>query len=202
MVVRGARPLVLFSVFLGLVGCKRTEPEAPPSPTPPPAAETPSPTASPEPPAPAEPAEAPVDEDETGTPAQMAFDRENLREHLDLLALTKKARSQLDEAVAKSEGDSPKAKAAAIKAIQKTSTAQEKRLASFQQRLDKMDPDGGRSLAVSWHRMNLQFLIDEYPASLVGLVSGDEEPITEVRAEMDRYQAKIEAWLTKLRQAP
>jgi len=132
----------------------------------------------------------------------MAFDRENLRVHLELLAMTEEARKELDDALAKNQGEGPKARAAAIRAIQKVQKAQEKRLEVFRERLAKTDPEGDRSPTTPWHQMNLQFLLDEYPASLVGLVSGDEEPIMEVRSEMDRYQAKIQAWLDTIRRGP
>jgi len=202
MVAFRHRSVVLIGVLLGLAGCKRTAGESDRSPAPPPVSETPPAPPAAESPSPSVEEAAPEQEQEEATPAQTAFDREHLRDHVELLALTKEARAQLDHAVTNAKGDGPKARATAIRAIQKVGRAQEKRLEAFRRRLDEMDLEGDRSHAAPWHRMNLQFLADEYPASLVGLVSGDPEPIREVRGEMDRYQGKLEAWLAEIRQAP
>ena len=122
------------------------------------------------------------------------FDRANLARHQALLAFVKRTRARYDEAAVKLKG-----KPNGIAEVAKLQKAQQKAIEAQQKALRALDPDGTRSRLTGSHEMNLNYLLDEYPANVVGLLAGDEHPIAEVRSEMDDHEKKIEAWLTELK---
>ena len=124
----------------------------------------------------------------------MKFDRANLARHQALLAFVKKTRARYDEAAIKLKG-----KPNGIAAIEKLQKAQQKAIEAQQKALRALDPDGTRSRLTGNHELNLNYLLDEYPANVVGLLAGDEHPLAEVRSEMDEHQKKIEDWIAELK---
>jgi hypothetical protein len=159
----------------------------------PPAPAAPAPAAPAPPPPPPAPPPAPAAED----PGRfVAFDRENLRRHVSLLAFARKARAQLEKAARQQQGN--KAGAKQILALQ---ASQQKSIAAQTQALHTMDPEGARSYLTAAHETNLQYLGDEYPAAIIGALNGDLEPLAELRTEMDKVEKQIEDWLRQVRQA-
>jgi hypothetical protein len=184
------RPLVVsIAVFVvTAAACQQRSAPTPPAPAPPVPAATPAP-----PPPPPVPPPAPAAED----PGRfVAFDRENLRRHVALLAFARKARAQLEKAARQQQGN--KAGAKQILALQ---ASQQKSIAAQTQALHTMDPEGDRSYLTAAHETNLQYLGDEYPAAIIGALNGDLAPLTELRTEMDKVEKKIEDWLRQVRQA-
>ena len=49
--------------------------------------------------------------------------------------------------------------------------------------------------------MCLNYLANDYPAALAASLTGDDKPLGEVRADMDKRQAKIESYLAEIKQA-
>ena len=184
------RPLVVsIAVFVVIAAaCQQRSAPTPPAP----AAPAPAAAPGPAPPPPAPPP-APAAED----PGRfVAFDRENLRRHVALLAFARKARAQLEKAARQQQGN--KAGAKQILALQ---ASQQKSIAAQTQALHTMDPEGDRSYVTAAHETNLQYLGDEYPAAIIGALNGDLEPLAELRTEMDKVEKQIEDWLRQVRQA-
>jgi hypothetical protein len=124
---------------------------------------------------------------------QMEFDRSKLAEHRALLAFVKKLRSQLDRAGARLKG-----KPNAARRIEQLQAAQQPALEKQIAALQAMDPTSDRSHVTADHATNLNFLTDEYPAALIGALSGDPHPLQEIRAELARHEQAIEQWLAQL----
>jgi len=122
------------------------------------------------------------------------FDRAKLPKHVALLAFVKKTRAQLDDAATKLKGK-PNAPAQ----LQKLVAGQRKALVAQGKLLEAIDPKGGNSNITNDHDQNLQLLAHDYPAAIEVSFSGDEKPLADARAELDKRQAKIEAWLTELK---
>jgi hypothetical protein len=184
------RPLVVSIAVFGVIAaaCQRRSAPTPPAPAATPPAGTPTPA----PPPPAPPPE-PAAED----PGRfVAFDRENLRRHVALLAFARKARAQLEKAARQQQGS--KAGSKHVLALQ---ASQQKSIAAQAQALHTMDPEGNRSYLTAAHETNLQYLGDEYPAAIIGALNGDLEPLAELRTEMDKVEKQIEDWLRQVRQA-
>jgi hypothetical protein len=183
------RSLVVSIAVFGVIAaaCQRSAP-TPPAPAPPLAPATPAP-----PPPPPAPPPAPTAEDPWRF---VAFDRENLRRHVALLAFARKARAQLEKA--RRQQHRNKAGAKQILALQ---ASQQKSIAAQSRALHTMDPEGDRSYLTTAHQTNLQYLADEYPAAIIGTLNGDLEPLAELRTEMDKVEKQIENWLRQVRQA-
>ena len=110
----------------------------------------------------------------------------------------KQARAKLDQADAQLEGKNNAGKVGPAK-ILKLQQSQRQPIARQAEALRALDPDGDRSFITGDHDTNLHYLADEYPAAIIGALSGDKEPLAEVRTEMDKVTQKIEAYLTELR---
>jgi hypothetical protein len=126
----------------------------------------------------------------------VAFDRANMRRHVALLTFVKQTRARYDQAAAGAKGK------AGIARIEKMQTGLTSAVAAQAKALQALDPEGGRSALSGDHDTNLHYIEDEYPAALVGLLSGDPGPIAELRGEMDKVQARMEAYLAEVAGAP
>jgi hypothetical protein len=126
----------------------------------------------------------------------LKFDRARLPQHLALLAFVKKTRAQLDAAAARAKG-----KPGGRAQIEKVVAAQRKGIEAQGKALQKLDPKGGSSNITTDHDMSLQLLANDYPAALVGALGGDEKPLADARAELDKRQKKIESWLAQVKGA-
>jgi hypothetical protein len=126
----------------------------------------------------------------------MKFDRARLPKHAALLAFTKKTRAQLDAAASKLKGQ-PGARAQ----VEKLAASQRKAIEAQGKALQKIDPKGGNSNITNDHDQSLQLLANEYPAAIIAALGGDERPLAEARAELDKREKKIEAWLAELKKA-
>lgn len=124
----------------------------------------------------------------------MKFDRSRLPQHMAILAFVKKARAQLDAAAAKAKGK-PTGRAQ----IEKVVASQRKGIQAQGKALQKLDPKGGNSNIATDHEMSLELLADAYPAALIGALDGDEKPLADARAELDKRQKKIESWLAEVK---
>ena len=120
----------------------------------------------------------------------LAFDKSRLPKHLKLLAFEKKLRATLDEAAEKLKG-----KPDAAKAMEKFGEKQRKSIEAQGKILQKLDPKGGNTNIGTDHDVTLNLLANDYPAALAASLGGDEKPLADVRAELDRRQKKMEAWL-------
>jgi hypothetical protein len=124
----------------------------------------------------------------------LKFDRAKLPQHTALLAFVKKARAELDAAAARAQG-----KSGGRAQIEKVAAAQHKRIEAQGKLLQKLDPKGGNSNIITDHDMSLQVLASDYPAALISAQGGDDKPLAEARAELDKRRQKIESWLEKVK---
>ena len=62
-----------------------------------------------------------------------------------------------------------------------------------------MDPKGGSSNIGTDHDVILNLLANDYPEAIVTFFQGQTKPLAEVRAEMDKREKKIGAWLEELK---
>jgi hypothetical protein len=125
-----------------------------------------------------------------------AFDKANMRRHLALVTFVKKTRARYDEAAASAKGKP------GITKIEKLQNSLSASIASQAEALRALDPDGSKSRVTGDHDTNLHYIADEYPAALVGLLSGDPGPIQELRGEMDKLQTRIESYLGQVAGTP
>ena len=126
----------------------------------------------------------------------MKFDRARLPKHAALLAFARKTRAQLDAAANKLQG-----KPNAAAQLQKVVQSQRKALVAQGKALAALDPRGGNSNITTDHDMNLQLLSHDYPAAIAASLEGDDKPLADARAELDKRQAKIESWLAEVKRA-
>jgi hypothetical protein len=112
-----------------------------------------------------------------------------------LLAFEKKTRKDLDDAAEKLKG-----KPDAVAQIAKVSDKQRKAIEAQAKVLRKMDPTGGNSNIGTDHDVSLNLLANDYPAALAAASSGDEKPLAELRAELDKREKKMETWLDEIKQ--
>lgn len=124
------------------------------------------------------------------------FDRARLPKHAALLAFARKTRAQLDAAAAKLKG-----KPDAVAQLQKLVLSQRKAIVAQGKALAAIDPKGGNSNITTDHDMNLQLLAKDYPLAIEAAFKGDDQPLAEARAELDKRQAKIESWLAELKKS-
>jgi type IV secretory pathway VirB10-like protein len=122
------------------------------------------------------------------------FDQAKLPKHLLLLGFEKKTRQELDEAAEKLKG-----KPDAAAQLEKLSEKQRKGIEAQGKILRKMDPTGGNSLIGTDHDVILNLLANDYPAALAAASAGDEKPLVEVRAEVDKRMKKMESWLGEIK---
>jgi hypothetical protein len=123
------------------------------------------------------------------------FDKSKLPKHLALLAFEKKTRKELDDAAEKLKG-----KPDAAAQLDKVSQKQRKGIEAEGKILRTMDPTGGNSNIGTDHDVSLNLLANDYPAALAAAMAGDEKPLAEVRAELDKRTKKMESWLDEIKQ--
>ena len=122
------------------------------------------------------------------------FDKSKLPKHVALFAFEKKTRQALDQAAEKLNG-----KLDAEDQLKKLATSQRKAIETQAQSLRTMDPKGGNSNIGTDHDVILNLLANDYPEAIVAFFAGKTKPLAEVRAELDKREAKIGAWLEELK---
>lgn len=122
------------------------------------------------------------------------FDKSKLPKHLALVAFEQKTREALDQAATKLNG-----KIDAPDQLKKIATAQRKAIETQAAALRAMDPKGGSSAIGTDHDVILNLLANDYPEGILEFFEGKTKPLAEVRAEMDKRQKKISAWLDEVK---
>jgi hypothetical protein len=123
----------------------------------------------------------------------MKFDKSKLPKHVALFAFEQKTRQALDQAVEKLNG-----KLDATDQLKKLAASQRKTIDSQVKALHAMDPKGGSSAIGTDHDVILQLLANDYPEAALAFFQGQIKPLAEVRAELDKREKKIGAWLAEL----
>jgi len=93
------------------------------------------------------------------------------------------------------------AKAKSKEDVEKIRTAQQKTIDATGKKMTTIDPKGGNSNVVTDYDVMLDALSNGYPDALSVSFGGDKQPLTEVTAEMDKRQKKIEDWLAEVKAA-
>jgi hypothetical protein len=122
------------------------------------------------------------------------FDKSKLPKHLALVAFEKKTREALDQAAERLNG-----KIDAADQLKKVATSQRKGIESQGAVLRAMDPKGGSSAIGTDHDVVLNLLANDYPEAILAFFEGQTKPLAEVRAEMDKREKKITAWLEEIK---
>jgi len=122
------------------------------------------------------------------------FDKSKLPIHLKLLAFEKKTRKALDDAAKGLKG-----KPDAASQMEKIAEKNRKPIEAQAAILRKMDPTGGNSNIGTDHDVSLNLLANDYPAALAAELGGDDKPIAEMRKELDKRFAKMDAWLDEVK---
>ncbi len=124
----------------------------------------------------------------------LKFDKSKLAKHQALVAFETKTRQALEQAVTKLNGELD-----ASDQLKKLSASQQKAIDAQATALRAMDPKGGNSNIATDHDVILQLLGHDYPAAIVSFFQGQTKPLAEVRAEVDRREKKISAWLEEVK---
>jgi hypothetical protein len=122
------------------------------------------------------------------------FDKSKLPKHLALLAFEKKTRETLDQAAERLNG-----KIDAADQLKKVATSQRKAIESQAAVLRAMDPKGGSSAIGTDHDVVLNLVATDDPEAILAFFEGQTKPLAEVRAEMDKREKKITAWLEEVK---
>jgi len=122
------------------------------------------------------------------------FDKKNLAKHTKLLAFEKKLRRDFDAAAEKLKGK-PDGAEQIVSLGEKQRKAIEKQAAL----LRKMDPRGDSSNIGTDHDVSLNLLANDYPAALAAAAKGDDQPLADVRKELDKRFAKMDSWLAEVK---
>ena len=118
----------------------------------------------------------------------LKYDKTKLPLHQQVFAAIKKVRDSY--AKAKSKED-----------VEKIRTAQQKSIDATGKKMATIDPKGGNSNVVTDYDVMLDALSNGYPDALSVSFGGDKQALTEVTAEMDKRQKKIETWLADVKAA-
>ena len=121
------------------------------------------------------------------------FDKAKLRTHQALFAFEKKIRAALDEAAVKFNG-----KLDGEDQVKKLALSQRKSIEAQAKILRAMDPKGGNSNIATDHDVSLNLLANDYPEAILAFFQGETKPLADVRAEMDKREKKIAAWLEEV----
>jgi hypothetical protein len=124
----------------------------------------------------------------------LKFDKGKLQKHLTLLAFEEKTRAALDAAAEKLNG-----KIDAADQLKKVAASQRKGIEAQAAALRAMDPKGGSSNIGTDHDVALNLLANDYPEAILAFFEGNTKPLAEVRAEMDKREKKISAWLEEVK---
>jgi hypothetical protein len=122
------------------------------------------------------------------------FDKSKLPQHAKLLAFEKKTRKELDDAAEKLKG-----KPDAAAQMEKLAEKLRKPIEAQAKLLRKMDPTGGNSNIGTDHDVSLNLLANDYPAALAAAAAGDDQPLLDVRKELDKRFAKMDSWLAEIK---
>ncbi|HET6151156.1 MAG TPA: hypothetical protein VFH68_26705 [Polyangia bacterium] len=120
----------------------------------------------------------------------LAYDRTKLPLHKQTFAFIQKTRAQYDAVARKGPG----AKAELDK-LRGTLAAP---IAAAAKKMASIDPKGGNSNVTTDYDVMLNALANDYPAAIAISFEGDQGPLGEQTAELDRRTRKIEDWLTEL----
>jgi hypothetical protein len=123
----------------------------------------------------------------------MKFDKAKLPKHKALFAFEQKTRKALDEAVEKLNG-----KLDAADQLKKIAGAQRKPIEAQAKLLRSMDPQGGSSNIGTDHDVYLNLLANDYPEAILAFFEGQTKPLADVRAELDKREKKMSAWIDEL----
>lgn len=121
------------------------------------------------------------------------FDKAKLPKHKALFAFEQKTRKALDEAVEKLNG-----KLDAADQLKKLAGTQRKPIEAQAKILRAMDPQGGNSNIGTDHDVYLNLLANDYPEAIIAFFEGQTKPLADVRAELDKREKKMSAWLDEL----
>jgi hypothetical protein len=124
----------------------------------------------------------------------MKFDKSKMPKHVALQAFEQKTRQALDEAASKLNGEID-----ATEQLKKLAVSQRKAIDKEIDGLRTMDPQGDSSAIAADHDVILHLLATDYPRAIVSFFQGQTKPLAEVRAEMDKRESKISAWLDELK---
>jgi len=116
----------------------------------------------------------------------LEYDRGKIKQHEELYGFIKKTRAALDAAKGKP-------------AIQKLQEKQSKAIVAMGKKLQAIDPKGGNSNIVTDEDVILNSLANDYPEGLMAAADGDQQAITDQRAELDKRAKKIDDWLKQLK---
>jgi hypothetical protein len=122
------------------------------------------------------------------------FDKSKLAKHQALLAFEQKTRKALDQAAEKLNG-----KLDAADQLKKVAASQRKAIEKEAAGLRAMDPKGGNSNIGTDHDVVLNLLANDYPEAIVAFFEGQTKPLAEVRAEVDKREKKMTAWLDEVK---
>ncbi len=122
------------------------------------------------------------------------FDKGKLPKHQALFTFEKKARQQLEDAATNLKGK-PDAEAQIVK----LAASMRKGLEAQAKVLKGIDPQGGNSNIATDHDVALNLLANDYPEAIALSFKGDDKPLADVRAEMDKREKKISSWLDELK---
>lgn len=122
------------------------------------------------------------------------FDKSKLSKHLTMVAFERKTREALDHAAQKLNGqlDAPDQ-------LKKVAASQRKGIEAQAKALRAMDPKGGSSAIGTDHDVILNLLANDYPDAILQFFEGQTKALAEVRAEMDKREKKIDAWLNEVK---
>ncbi len=118
----------------------------------------------------------------------LKYDKTKLPVHQQVFAGIKKVREAY--AKAKSKED-----------VEKIRTAQQKTIDATGKKMVTIDAKGGNSNVVTDYDVMLDALSNGYPDALSLSFGGDKQPLTEVTADLDKRQKKIEDWLAEVKAA-
>ena len=124
----------------------------------------------------------------------LKFDKSKMPKHLALFAFEKKTRKALDDAAEKLKG-----KPDALDQLKKLAASQRKPIEAQAKILRAMDPQGGNSNIATDHDVSLNLLANDYPEAIAASFQGDQKPLADVRAELDKREKKITSWLAELK---
>ncbi len=122
------------------------------------------------------------------------FDKGKLAKHVALLAFERKTRQALDQAAEKLNG-----KLDAADQLKKLASSQKKAIDTQATGLRALDPQGGNSFIAGDHDVVLHLLANDYPAAILAFFQGQTKALAEARAELDKRDAKISAWLEEVK---
>ena len=124
------------------------------------------------------------------------FDKSKLPKHQAFFAFEQKTRQALDQAAEKLNG-----KLDAEDQLKKLANSQRKGIEAQAAALRALDPKGGSSNIGTDHDVILNLLANDYPDAILQFFVGKTKPLAEIRAEMDKREKKISAWLDELKKS-